>query len=176
MASRRDVLIMLGVGLAAATAGVVLAPRLGHPPAGSEIAALRGARLTGLDGQPARLDALNQHILVCNFWATWCPPCVEEIPALMRVRESYKARNVEFVGIAIDQAAKVREFATKLAISYPVFLADGSGIELVRTLGNPSGGLPFTLVFDRSRQVAARKLGALSEQEMARMLDQALAS
>ena len=175
MASRRDVLAMLGVGLVAAAGGLVLAPRLGNPPAGSEIAALKGARLTGLDGLPARLDALDQHILVCNFWATWCPPCVEEIPALMRVRERYKARNVEFVGIAIDQAAKVREFATKLAISYPVFLADGSGIELVRTLGNSSGGLPFTLLFDRSRQVVARKLGALSEQEMTGMVEKALA-
>jgi thiol-disulfide isomerase/thioredoxin len=170
MASRRDSLIMLGVGLGAAGLGLWLGPRLAEqfPPA--DLNALRNARLSDLDGKQRRIDEWRGRILVCNFWATWCPPCLEEIPAFMRVRQATVARGVEFVGIAIDQADKVSQFAKKLGISYPVLLADAGGIALIRQLGNSSGGLPFTLILDRQGNIAARKLGAATQQEIEALL------
>ena len=103
---------------------------------------------------------------VINFFATWCPPCREEIPALVRARDKMLASGVEFVGIAIDNVAKVVEFARNVRISYPLLMADATGLDLVRKLGNPSGGLPFTVVLDRKGGIAHRNLGAITEQKI----------
>jgi thiol-disulfide isomerase/thioredoxin len=176
MASRRDGLIMLGVAVTAGGAGLWWGPRLADHFAPADRAALGEARLTDLEGKPRQIAEWRGKLLVCNFWATWCPPCVEEIPVLMRVRERLLPRGVEFVGIAIDQADKVRQFAQRLAISYPVLLADAGGIGLIRALGNPSGGLPFTVVLDRSGSVARRQLGAVTEQSLEQLLQPLLAA
>ena len=122
------------------------------------------------DGRNLTLADFEGRVVLLNIWATWCPPCLEEIPAFMRVRQATVARGVEFVGIAIDQADKVSQFAKKLGISYPVLLADAGGIALIRQLGNSSGGLPFTLILDRQGNIAARKLGAATQQEIEALL------
>ena len=101
-----------------------------------------------------------------NFWATWCPPCREEIPGLVRARDKLLSSKVEFVGIAIDQAAKVVDFARNVRVSYPLLMADATGLDLVRNLGNPSGGLPFTVVLDRKGMVAHRNLGSITQQKI----------
>ena len=80
----------------------------------------------------------------------------------MQVREKMLRSGVEFVGIAVDQANKVADFAQTVRINYPLLLAGGDGMNLMRRLGNPSGGLPFTVVFDQKCSVAFRNLGALS--------------
>jgi thiol-disulfide isomerase/thioredoxin len=155
---------MLGVGVAAAVAGVVAGPWLANSPRDAE--ALRSARLADLTGKPRTLDEWRGRILVVNFWATWCPPCREEIPALVRARDKLLPSGVEFVGIAIDQVAKVKEFALTVHISYPLLMADASGLDLIRKLGNPSGGLPFTVVLDRKGSIAHRNLGAITQQKI----------
>lgn len=155
---------MAAVGIAAAAAGVVLGPRMAGSPGGAE--ALRSASFMDLSGKPRRLAEWDGRILVVNFWATWCPPCREEIPALVRVRDKLHLSGVEFVGIALDQEPKVREFARNVQISYPLLLADGSGLDLVRKLGNLGGGLPFTIVLDHEGTIAHRNLGALTQQNM----------
>ena len=81
----------------------------------------------------------------------------------MSVREKYASNGVEVVGIAIDNAAKVREFSKSLGISYPVLLAEADGLDLMRKLGNSTGGLPYTVVADRQGKVVNRKLGALKQ-------------
>ena len=166
MAERREVLVLLGVGIAAATAGVLLGPRLAGTFQSADAEPLHSAQLNDLSGKPRRLAEWAGKIVVCNFWATWCPPCVEEIPALVRARDKLLSSGVEFVGIAIDQADKVAEFARMVRISYPVLLADATGLDVVRKLGNPAGGLPFTVVLDRKGAIAHRKLGAVTQQEI----------
>lgn len=174
MADRREILVLLGVGAAAAAAGVLFGPGLSDTPGAAD--ALRSATLTDLAGKTRRLSEWDGRILVVNFWATWCPPCREEIPALVRVRDKLQASGVEFVGIAIDQAAKVVEFARNVQISYPLLLADAGGLELMRKLGNPSGGLPFTMVLDRKGAIAHRNLGAVTQQTMEDQLRPMLAA
>ena len=162
MPDRRRVLGVLGIGAAAAVSGAILSARLSREP--DEIAILHEAQVTDLAGKRRNLLEWQGQVLVLNFWATWCEPCREEIPGFMQVRERLRRSGVEFVGIAIDQAAKVAHFAQTLNVSYPLLLAEASGLDLMRKLGNPSGGLPFTVIIGQTGGLVFRNLGALSKQ------------
>jgi thiol-disulfide isomerase/thioredoxin len=171
MPGRREALILGGAGIAAAAAGFLAGPALLKLGAGGEGEILQEASFPDLSGQTRRLSEWRGKVLVCNFWATWCAPCREEIPLLVTAREKYGPLGAEIVGIAIDNAAKVREFSASFKISYPVLLADASGLDLMRKLGNGSGALPYTVVADRLGALVHRKLGALKEGEVATILD-----
>jgi thiol-disulfide isomerase/thioredoxin len=159
---RRRILGALAVGVAAAASGAILSARLAREP---DVAAiLRDAQVTDLAGKQRNLGEWQGQVRVLNFWATWCEPCREEIPGFMQVREKLLRSGVEFVGIAIDQAAKVAHFAQTFKVSYPLLLAGAGGLDLMRKLGNPGGGLPFTVIVDQTGGVAFRNLGLLSKQ------------
>ena len=130
------------------------------------VAELMRLSLPDVSGKDQSLAQWRDKILIVNFWATWCEPCREEIPGLVRARDKLLSSNVEFVGIAIDQVAKVVDFARNVHVSYPLLMADATGLDLVRTLGNPSGGLPFTVVLDRKGMVAHRNLGSITQQKI----------
>jgi thiol-disulfide isomerase/thioredoxin len=166
MPGRREALILGGAGLAAAAAGFLVGPALLQLGGGREEGALAQAVFKDLDGKSRRLAEWQGRALVCNFWATWCAPCREEIPLLIAARQKYGPSGVEIVGIAIDNAAKVREYAASFNISYPVLLAEADGLDLMRQLGNSAGGLPYTVIADRRGGVVHRKLGALKQAEL----------
>ena len=163
--SRRDALILGAAGVAAAAAGFLVGPLL-LKDKGRGHSVLRSATLVDLAGKPRQLTEWDGRILVWNFWATWCTPCREEIPLLIAAREKYEPWGVEIVGIAVDNAAKVREFSSSLNISYPILLAEADGLDLMRKLGNSSGGLPYTVVNDRQGNLVHRKLGALKQADL----------
>jgi len=169
MASRRrDLLILGGVGAAAAVAGAlsgVLALQ-----SGSGAAELLAARLTDLEGSPRRLLEWQGRALLCNFWATWCAPCREEVPLLVAAKRKGLPASIEIVGIGIDSASKIREFAQKYEINYPLLVGDATSLAVIRALGNRSGGLPYTVALDRHGALAGRKLGALTEPELRQVL------
>jgi thiol-disulfide isomerase/thioredoxin len=173
---RREMLGFLGVGLAAAAAGIVVSQQMGESEETNGAGALRFTRFTDLADKPRTVREWNGLILVVNFWATWCAPCRQEIPELVRVRDKLLASGVEFVGIAIDQVAKVSEFARTLPISYPLLIADAKGLDLLRKLGNPSGGLPYTVVLDRKGQIAHRNLGVVTQEKIETQLRSMLAA
>lgn len=170
---RRSLIIgsAVAAGAAAGGAGFALLWR----SAARETRALREARLVDLRGNQRNLAEWSGKLVLVNFWATWCAPCLEEIPMLAELRRDYKQKGFEVVGIAIDQAAKVQEMATKLAVEYPILLADSRGLDLLRELGNKSGGLPYTLMLDRKLALSSRKLGALKRPEAEEMLSRAMA-
>jgi thiol-disulfide isomerase/thioredoxin len=165
MSGRREVLILGAAGIAAAVGGFLAGPAL-LQLGGGEDDALGSASFADLEGKSHRLAEWRGKVLVCNFWATWCAPCREEIPLLIAARQKYGPSGVEIVGIAIDNAAKVREFSTSFNISYPVLLAEADGLDLMRKLGNSSGGLPYTVVASRKGVPVQRKLGALKQAEL----------
>ena len=162
---RRKTLILGGVALAAAASGIALHRHRATRSADPADAFWR-ASFPDQTGKLRRIVEWHGSILVCNFWATWCAPCREEIPILMEVRRKHLASGVEMIGIAIDQAANVAEYAANMKISYPLLVADAIGLELMRGLGNKSGGLPYTAFFDRSGALAHRKLGPLALPEL----------
>ena len=127
---------------------------------------LSNAKFVDLQGRPRSLSEWRGRAVVANFWATWCAPCLEEIPLLKAARQQRVGKGLEIVGIAIDQEAKVEQFAAKMQIDYPILIAGADGLDLVRTLGNRSGGLPFTVFLDRAGHVVRSKLGVLRQREL----------
>ena len=171
----RRALLVAGIGTVAAAAGYwANAWRLGL--AGSAVerdvaAEILGSTLHNLDGAPQSLAGWRGRILVINYWATWCAPCREEIPLFVRLQQEYAAKNVQFIGIAVDQADKVRAFAQEFNINYPLLIAGIDAVELSRKAGNKAGVLPYTLVLDRTGKIAASLVGSLSEARMRAQLD-----
>jgi thiol-disulfide isomerase/thioredoxin len=112
------------------------------------------------------LNAYRGRPLLLNFWATWCPPCVAELPLLDRFHREQTAGGWQVVGLAVDNLAPVVGFLAKRPVGFAVGLAGIDGIELARTLGNQGGGLPFTAVFDRAGQLVQRKLGVIAPSDL----------
>ena len=164
--SKRQV-VFGGVAVLAAIAGSGLA--LKKQPAGLDMEtqqALWNAEFDTPDGQVLKMQNLQGRPLVINFWATWCAPCVEEMPLLDIFFRQNVAKGWQMVGLAIDQPSRVRQYLSQNAISYPIGLAGMTGTELGRLLGNEVGGLPFTVVLDGKGSLIQRKLGKLSAQEI----------
>ena len=104
--------------------------------------------------------------LLLNFWATWCPPCIEEFPLLDRFYQLNASKGWQVLGLAVDHAIAVETFLRRVPVQFPVALAGPAGIELSKTLGNVGGGLPFTAVFGTAGQVLKRKIGRVSAQDL----------
>jgi thiol-disulfide isomerase/thioredoxin len=139
---------------------------VGHSVAGAE-EALWALRLERPEGGELVLASLRGRPLVVNFWATWCPPCVKELPELDRFQADHAAHGWQVVGIAIDSPTAVREFLARRPLRFPTGLAGLAGTDLTRQLGNTAGGLPFTVALDASGRVVQRKLGATTYAELA---------
>ncbi len=176
--NRRASLIMLATGAVAAGVGVAINWWRTEPsrPAVVSTAALFAATFPDPDGRSQPLAQWRGRPLVVNFWATWCPPCVEEMPALQQVRNEYLGRGVEVIGIGIDSAGKIAEFRDKYRISLPLLAAGAGGSQLNRALGNDSGALPYTVLVGSDGRVRERHLGQIKPEQLRRWLDQALAA
>ena len=156
---RRGWMLGTGVAVAAAAAGAgwALWRHRATPPEAA--AALWDLSFDTPGGAKLEMGRLRGHWLVVNFWATWCPPCVREMPALDRFQREFASRGWRVVGLAADQATAVREFLARAPVSFEIGLAGLSGIELSRQLGNLAGGLPFTVLFDRDGAVVHKQIG-----------------
>jgi len=105
-------------------------------------------------------------VMVVNFWATWCPPCRAEIPEFIRFQKLYGKQGVQFIGIAIDQKSKVQAYAEDIGMNYPVLLGDLAGIDLAKRIGDAEGGLPYSVIVDRSGKIVTTQIGAISFEKL----------
>lgn len=121
---------------------------------------------TPADG-PLTLQRLRGRPLLINFWATWCPPCIEELPLLDVFYKENAAKGWQVLGLAVDKMLPVRDFLAKHPLSFPVALAGMEGVGLSKSLGNLSGGLPFTIVLGADGAVRDRKIGKVSSADLA---------
>lgn len=163
---RRRVLMYGGVGLVAAVAGGFVATR--RQPAGEDpaVRVLFDQRMDTPAGEPQSMSAWRGKVLVVNFWATWCPPCVDEMPDLDKLQAQFGAK-AQIVGIGIDSAKNINEFIRKVPVSYPLLVAGVTGSELSRQLGNTTGGLPFTVLIDANGRVLDRISGRIKPDAIA---------
>jgi thiol-disulfide isomerase/thioredoxin len=160
---RRNLLLGAVAGAAAAAGGVAGVSVLRRQSEGKE---LLSASFPDLSGRRRRLSEWAGRPLLCNFWASWCEPCREELPLLDAAARENASIGLQIVGIAIDNAANVTEYLKSVQIGYPVLIAEGSAIALMRGLGNPNGVLPFSATVDGAGRLRQRKLGAYSAQEL----------
>jgi len=119
-------------------------------------------------GQSIAMAALRGRPLLLNFWATWCPPCVEELPRLDEFFQQHRAEGWQVLGLAVDQPSAVRAFLNRRPLPFPVGLAGLGGTELSRQFGNRGGGLPFSVLFDRAGRPIERQLGQLQPEDLRR--------
>lgn len=134
---------------------------------GRSLDSLWSLSLARPEGGELALATLRGKPLLINFWATWCPPCLRELPEIDRFHREFSPRGWQVLGVAIDGPTPVREFLTRVKIGFPTVLAGLEGTELVNRLGNPQGGLPFTVMIDGAGQVLQRKLGETHFAELA---------
>jgi len=127
-------------------------------------AVLPDIELPGIDGKTHRLTEWKGSPLIVNFWATWCDPCLREIPLLKALRREHAAERIEIVGIALDYPKEVRKYATAHGVDYPLLLGDQDGLRAAAAFGMETG-LPFTVFADGTGRVVTLKVGELHRDE-----------
>lgn len=152
-------IILLILGLA--VRHFAINPFYGKPPISA--APLFSASLIDAQGIKQGLGQYKGKIIVLNFWATWCPPCREEMPELSQLQQEYKNKNVVVLGVAEDELAAVREFLQSSPVTYPVFIAEDENMGLGNSLGNDKGVLPYTVIIDTDGNVIATFFGRISK-------------
>jgi peroxiredoxin len=132
----------------------------------ADAATLLALSLPDAAGKEQSMGQWRGKVVVVNFWATWCAPCREEMPEFVRAQTEFGARGLQFVGIAVDQADKVDQFAKELGLNYPTLIGGYGAVELSKTLGNRVAALPFTIIVDRQGRVAHTQLGPLKPDQL----------
>jgi thiol-disulfide isomerase/thioredoxin len=156
----------LRVLIALAVVGALALVAAGWLHSGSKTASADTKPLfaTAFPDSQGKTQAFSQwqgKVLVVNFWATWCPPCREEMPELSQLQEKYRAGGLAVIGIATDDVDKMREFAQQNLLAYPLLAGDFEAANLAASLGNDKSILPYTLVIGRDGKVIASYFGRL---------------
>lgn len=174
----RAATLMLAIGCAAA--GLWAATRYLPPSPDAQQTTVPTTppafRLADTLGQYRELAEWQGKVVVINFWATWCAPCLQEIPEFIQVQADYADRGVQFVGIALDAPDAVMRFADRLGITYPVLLGTADAIAVARQFGNSLGVLPYTAVIDRDGKVADVHAGVFHTADLTSLLDHLVAA
>ena len=161
-------LLLAGVGMAAGLAGALLAWQR-FQPQGVMDEAVQNFWLQEFEkpeGGTLSFQSMRGKPLLVNFWATWCPPCIEELPLIDAFFNQNKSKSFQVVGLAVDQPSMVRRYLSQRPLSFPVGLAGFNGTELGKTLGNSQSVLPFSVIFDAKGRLLAQKAGKLDQSDL----------
>ncbi len=167
-ARRRGVLLGAGVAALAAGAGAAWWMRRGEPPQSPALQAFWAAESERPEGGALQMAEFRGRPLLVNFWAPWCPPCVEELPLIDGFFRQHGAKGWQVLGLAVDRTPAVQAFLGRTPVSFPVGIVGLPGLSLVKAMGNTSGGLPFTLVLDAGGNVHERKMGQITAADLQR--------
>lgn len=168
MMNKQFTLSAILIGLVFAVLGATVGAKKFEPAPAADSAAQQLFGLT-LNDANAKAQAMKQwqgKFLVVNFWATWCKPCVEEMPELVQLQKDLASNNVQLLGLGIDTPSNIADFAKKYQISYPVFAAGMDGTSISQAMGNKTGGLPFTALISSEGKVVKAYSGRLKMPEL----------
>jgi thiol-disulfide isomerase/thioredoxin len=166
--NRRQWMIIITISLLALFAGVLTSQWIYKTGLASDpaVKAFLNNPWQTPDGKAIDTQKWQGKILVINFWASWCPPCVEEMPTLDKLQQDFLQQNVLFVGIGIDSPSNIRDFLSKTPVSYPIVIGGLEGSNLSKQLGNSQGALPYTIIIDAKGKATYSKLGKITEDEL----------
>lgn len=159
-------LLIAATALAAGGAGLFSFLRAQGPALSEAEARFWTLELPQPDGATLRTATFRGQPLLLNFWATWCPPCIKELPEIDRFHTAMRPQGWGVIGLAVDAPTPVRGFLARQPLGFPVALAGLEGTEMSRELGNTQGALPFTVLFDASGRIVRRKLGETTLAEL----------
>ncbi len=131
---------------------------------GKGVESLPEFALPDLEGKLRNSSEWKGDVLVINFWATWCPPCREEMPRFIEMQERYRDKGLQFIGIAIDDLEMVQDFHDVYGINFPTLIGGMEAVKLANTLGNRFDSLPFTAVFDRKGKTRYIQAGEITDE------------
>ena len=174
--NRREWIIIFTVGLLALLGGALTSQWISKTGLASDtsVKAFFANPWQTPDGKPANLSEWQGKVLVVNFWASWCPPCVEEMPTLDHLQQEYFQQNVLFVGIGIDSPSNIREFLKSTPVSYPIVIGGMEGSNISKQMGNTQGALPYTVVINAKGKAVYTKLGKIDEDELIKAIKSAI--
>jgi thiol-disulfide isomerase/thioredoxin len=174
--NRRQLLTICGISLLALLGGVLTSQWISKTSLASEpsVKAFFANPWQTSDGKPVNTTEWQGKVLVVNFWASWCPPCVEEMPTLDLLSQEYLQQNVLFVGIGIDSPSNIREFLKSTPVSYQILIGGLEGSNLSKQMGNTQGALPYTVIINSRGKATYTKLGKISEEELKKAIKSAL--
>ena len=174
--NRRQWISIAGISLVALLAGVLTSQWIYKTGLASDpaIKAFFANPWQTADGKPVDTTQWQGKVLVVNFWASWCPPCVEEMPTLDKLQAEFKSQNVLFVGIGIDSPSNIRQFLEMTPVSYPIVIGGLEGSNLSKQMGNSQGALPYTIIINSQGKSTSSKLGKISEEELRKSIKSAL--
>ena len=141
------------------------------PASGNAVEQLWKATPPGASGTSVPLASFKGKPVVVNFWASWCGPCVKEMPTLSAMQRDYEKKGIKFIGLGVDSEKNVNDFLKKVPVAYPVYVTGFGGADLARSFGNNAGGLPFTVVIDANGKIRSTKLGEVDPAELKHTLD-----
>ena len=161
---KRNIFLFIVIGLLCGALGIYLGLRQSpeQQPQTLGPAALFAQTMPDLQGHPQAFAQWKGKTILVNFWAPWCPPCVEEMPELSALHDEISPKkNIHIIGVGIDSAANIAAFSKKYKINYPLYIAGTDGVALLSRLGNSAGGLPFTLLIGPDGEIKRTYLGRL---------------
>jgi thiol-disulfide isomerase/thioredoxin len=129
-------------------------------------ATLPNFSLPDLSGKQRSIDEWKNKVKVINFWATWCHPCLKEMPEFDKFYQEHSAKGLQVIGIALDDPEPVQEFIDKYKISYPILVSPDEGIKIAHSLGNIVNTVPFTVVADKKGVIVKTHMGTLTADEL----------
>ena len=118
--------------------------------------------LPDVAGEVRNIAEWDGKVIAINFWATWCPPCIKEIPEFVELQHKYQSQGLQFIGIALQRPEEVLDFMKEKGMNYPVLAGEMEVIEISELYGNNIGALPYTVIIDRAGLIQYVKRGPLS--------------
>ena len=126
--------------------------------------------MVDLDGQTRNIKDWDGKVILLNFWATWCPPCLSEIPGFIELQEQYGDQGFQVIGIAVDNDEAVRDYVNEVKINYPIMVSEFEATELASRYGNRIGALPYSVIINREGEISDKITGELSKIKAEKLL------
>jgi len=166
----KNIIIFIAAITIAGGSGFALQRYLNHKPVATEVNHVVGSQrpefaAADLNGRLRNIKEWDGKLIFLNFWATWCPPCLKEIPEFIELQKTYGDQGFQIIGIAIDDEEAVKKYVNEIGMNYPSLVVQDDGVMLAKRYGNDIGALPYTVIIKRDGEISHTIMGELSKIE-----------